>query len=160
MKIKKWLSTLDLFIMHEGTKYPIKDFSLYHSIIGEVVPGKKMRPSGAHCNFQNMLDPIFNPIPKSTAKSSFSNVILFNLKKPTLSKPSSLFPSDWTPRQCVKTIIDIIQNNKNIEAKFDAKFPHKILINNTNNQNQIFKICLDTTTNTANFFPIESTRKL
>ena len=150
MKIKEWLSTLDLFIMHEGTKYPIKDFSLYHSIIGEVVPGKKMRPSGAHCNFQNMLDPIFNPIAKPTAKNGFSKVTLFNLKKPTLSKPISLFPNDWTPRQCVEAIVDAIQNSKKID--FDPRQKNPTF--NITKNNQTFRICI-TEYKTTTFFPVD-----
>ena len=149
MKIKKWLSTLDLFIMHEGTKYPIKDFSLYHSIIGEVIPGKKMRPSGGHCNFQNMLNPIFNPIAKPTMKNGFSDVKLFNLNKKIIYKESILFPNDWTPRECVEAIVEAIKTSKISYFNLDGKSPNVAIID----YNKNFRICLNTETHCVNFFP-------
>ncbi len=109
-QIKHFLDTHKPYFVYEGQTYFIEDIASYHIHAGEYL--RKAAPKGGHSNFGGNKLVYFDPKVIKHGPLGAQDVVLHNSRNSNLTKPSSLYPQDWSEFMCDLKAIEVMTSEK------------------------------------------------
>jgi hypothetical protein len=109
-QIKNFLETHKPYFIHDGTIYPIEDIASYHIHAGDYY--RKSAPKGGHSNPGGNNLNYFNPQVNKYGPLGTQDVIFYNSRNIHITKPSSLYPANWSELVCDLKAIEMMMSNK------------------------------------------------
>ena len=105
---KKYLKSLKLDLAYDGKIYTAHDWPLGHVFCGDLQFGTKYPPSGLHYLGFKSIDKIYK-YEIIDFEKKITKIDLFS-HNGILSKESTIFPRDWSPKKCIEKSIEAFKN--------------------------------------------------
>jgi len=141
IEINELVKKENLCITVDGQDIKIDSFGLFHSLLGDMKPGKlETSRRGGHVFFPELKLQTHVLEDFKELDNGFFSLSVKHIKDSKTGDPKTFFPFGKTPLECTQIIIDAIKNPKKIKSVESTM--GNTVVEITNNLNQTFKICI------------------